>query len=501
MRANRTAVSLRFASLTSANRRGHAPGALAATGGIFDKDQREHLANAVLVVLGAAVCAFVATSADPRPRRLFELALGLMFALAVSPQVFIALTVLAFAISTSFSAAVIPSLPVPVYFSDFVVALVAVRGVLPRNRMRRIRFFAGAPTMFFALWILVMTLAAVRAAAAGVQLQSVVRGDLPLIYWPLLLFGFDRTLRESTLDVDALWRNLGAVAIGLAGWMFLARALNHPFHDPGLALVPTGDTTFVARNFGFASAFIVYPFVALVGVAGLAQGGVHRTRWALLAAIGTIATLTTLVRGEIFSLALGIVVILVLRARQGRMSARVRTAVQLGFFAVASVTVLLVVKPDLGHAIIQRAVPLVHQAAGATENVNYRVHAVEAGYHVALAHPAGLGILDVTRLVARGIDPGFLAHSGVGTILLFGGWPALITASLAVLLVLRQSFVGPSSIEWLHAAFVGVLVMLCAYSIGAAGLAGDPWVIPLGALAVALRSRFALPSPAGNARL
>jgi hypothetical protein len=34
---------------------------------------------------------------------------------------------------------------------------------------------------------------------------------------------------------------------------------------------------------------------------------------------------------------------------------------------------------------------------------------------------------------------------------------------------------------------VGVLTLLSVYTVSAAGLAGDPWVIPLGALAVALR--------------
>jgi hypothetical protein len=32
-----------------------------------------------------------------------------------------------------------------------------------------------------------------------------------------------------------------------------------------------------------------------------------------------------------------------------------------------------------------------------------------------------------------------------------------------------------------------VLTLLSVYTVSAAGLAGDPWVIPLGALAVALR--------------
>jgi hypothetical protein len=268
--------------------------------------------------------------------------------------------------------------------------------------------------------------------------------------------------------------------------MFLARALNQPFEGPGLAEVPTGDDTSVLRNFGFAGAFVVYPALALVGIAGMAHSGNRRLRWFVFACVGTVATLMTLVRGEILGLALGSLVILWLRPRTGS-SARMRSAVQLFFAAAAFAGALVVVNPTLGNAVVQRALPFTQQAAGAKENAEYRKEAVETGFRVARTHPGGLGVLDTTRLDAERIDRGYLAHSGVGTLLLFGGWAALATALLAILAVLRRSASLPASMPWFHPAFAGVLTMLSVYTVSAAGLAGDPWVIPIGALAVALR--------------
>jgi hypothetical protein len=195
----------------------------------------------------------------------------------------------------------------------------------------------------------------------------------------------------------------------------------------------------------------------------------------------------TLVRGEIFSLALAALIILLLRPRKVGTSARMQTGVQVAFAVAAVVIGLIAVNPTLGNAMLQRAVPFTHQAAGANANAGYRQKAVATGFRVARAHPAGLGVLDTARLEAEGIDPGYLAHSGVATLLLVGGWPAFGSALLAILFVLRRSFQLSSSVPWAHPAFVAVLIMLGVYSISAAGLAGDPWVIPLGALAIALR--------------
>jgi hypothetical protein len=164
-----------------------------------------------------------------------------------------------------------------------------------------------------------------------------------------------------------------------------------------------------------------------------------------------------------------------------------RSAVQLAFAVVAFAGGLIAVNPTLGHAVVQRALPFTQQASGAKLNAEYREKAVETGFHVAREHPGGLGVLDTARLDAERIDPGFLAHSGLATLLLFGGWPALVAALLAILALFRRSSLLPASTPWLHPAFVGVLTLLSVYTVSAGGLAGDPWVIPLGALAVALR--------------
>jgi hypothetical protein len=169
------------------------------------------------------------------------------------------------------------------------------------------------------------------------------------------------------------------------------------------------------------------------------------------------------------------------------MSARMRSAVQLAFAVVAFAGVLIAANPTLGNAVVQRTLPFTQQAAGAKLNAEYREKAVETGFHVARAHPGGLGVLDTASLDAKRLDPGYLAHSGVAMLLLFGGWPAFGTALLAILALLHRSSLIPASTPWLHPAFVGVLTMLSVYTISAAGLAGDPWVVPLGALAVALR--------------
>jgi hypothetical protein len=442
---------------------------------------------AALGALAALVSVYTAVSPDEYVLKLLYLLVALSLALALTPQWFVAASLLCFAVSTSMDTPLLASLPVEVYFSDLIVLLIATRGALPRNRIQSNGALAGAPIILFALWSAVMAISAARALDAGVPFASAVRGDLALLYWPLLYFGFSRVLREYRLDVYLLWRNLAVVAVGLAAWLFLARALDHPFEGAGLANVPTGEDTTVARNFGFAAAFIVYPALALVGIAGMAHGGSHRLRWFALACVGTVATLMTLVRGEILGLAFGTLVILWLRPRRRDISARLRSAVQLAFVVVAFAGGLIVANPTLGNAVVQRALPFTQQAAGAKLNAEYREKAVETGFHVARAHPGGLGVLDTARLDAERIDPGYLAHSGVATLLLFGGWPALVTALLAILALVRRSSLLPASTPWLHPAFVGVVTMLSVYTISAAGLAGDAWVIPLGALAVALR--------------
>jgi hypothetical protein len=440
--------------------------------------------------LASLVVGYAVIVADDRLLKVFVLALALSGALALTPQAFIAASLLVFAASTAMKSPVVNVLPAAVYITDLTVILVAVRGLLPRERVEIPRSLAGVPMLLFAVWALVMAVAAIRGMLNGVSLDSAVRADLALVYYPLLLFGYTRVLREAALDTRLLWRYLAIVGLGLAAWMFLARVFHYTENDPGLANVPTAEGETVPRNFGFASAFIVYPALALVGIAGMAYAGTRRSWWAFLAIVGTIATLVTLVRGEIFSLAFAAVLLLFLRPREARGSARIRTSLQLAGAVVVAAFAVIAASPRLGNAIVQRALPFTHQAQGAKQNAEYRSKAVHAGFRLAREHRAGLGVLDTTGLQAAGLKVGYPAHSGVATLLFFAGWPALITAVLTILAVIWRSFRVPALTPWLHPAFVAVLAMLALYSIGAAGLAGDAWVIPLGALALALR--FAL---------
>ena len=430
-------------------------------------------------------------AASPSPSILVWLAIyggiSVVISLTLAPHIFVPTTLVVVGVSTAFSSAVASVGPAALYVSDLVVLLVVLRGVVPRARTAPRHALAGAPQALFLLLLLVMALAGVRAIVSGIPIASVIRGDLALFYWPLLYFGFTRVLAEEDLDKRLLWRNLALVAVGFAMYMFVARALNHPFQDRGLALVPTGEDETVPRNFGFASAFTIYPVLALVGVAGMANAREHRFRWTLLASIGLIATLTTLVRGEIYSLALGILLVLALSPRRGLAAGRSRTTVQLAFAAGAAMLALLAVDPKLGQAVIQRTVPFTQQATAATENADYRFKAMGAGIREARAHPIGLGVLDQQALDKHGIDSGYLAHSGFATLLIFGGWVALAASVLVLVAIVRRSFELRSASRWLHPAFVGAITMLSVYSLSAAGLVGDSWVVPLGALVVALR--------------
>jgi len=413
--------------------------------------------------------------------------ISVTIALALPPHVFLPAALLVAGVSTAFGAPVASIGPARLYVSDLAVLVIFLRGALPRARRTGPRALAGLPQVLFVIWLLVMAVAGIRAMLAGVTTASAIRGDLALFYWPLLYFGFTRVLAEVNLDVSLLWRHLARVAVGFAAYMFIARALNHPFHDPGLALVPTGPGEAVPRNFGFAAAFTIYPVLALAAVDGMANSRDHRFRWTALASIGVIATLTTLVRGEIFSLGLGILLVLLLSPRSSLQSGRTQTAIKLALACGVTLFAVLAVDPKLGHAVIQRSLPFTHQAEAATANSDYRFAAMGTGIRVARAHPTGLGVLDVQGLIDHNIDPGYIAHSGFASLLIAGGWLALAAAVLTILSLIRRSFQVASASKWLHPAFVGAITMLSVYSLGAAGLAGDPWVVPLGVLVVALR--------------
>jgi hypothetical protein len=100
----------------------------------------------------------------------------------------------------------------------------------------------------------------------------------------------------------------------------------------------------------------------------------------------------------------------------------------------------------------------------------------------------GVGLIREEALTGTGgVDPGYLAHSGITTMLVYAGWIGLAAAVLALLSLLRASFRAPRPVPWLHPLFVGALLMLVVYSFAASGLVGQEWVIGMAAMIAALR--------------
>ena len=204
-----------------------------------------------------------------------------------------------------------------------------------------------------------------------------------------------------------------------------------------------------------------------------------------------IATLLSLIRSEIFGLAIGLVAIAVMRTpaavrRVSRPAAVVSAVVALMIGGL----VLWVVSPPTAHGVAERSLPgIVRQAESASATAQYRENALRAGLHAASRHSAGVGFVPVQYQAMRsGVDLGFVAHSGLAAMAVYAGWVGLIAAALALLSLLSESFVQPRPVAWLHPFFVGSLLMLVFYTVfGAAGLVGQGWITALAALIAALR--------------
>jgi hypothetical protein len=343
-----------------------------------------------------------------------------------------------------------------------------------------------------------MALGILRSFSHGTPLDESVRSGLALFYWPLLYFGFSRVLRERGVDYRLVVRAIVAIGIGLTAYMFLMRFLNRPFESTNqvtghLGEVVSSTGQVFHRDFGFWSAYIVYPIVALIAVGKLVYSRQRVFPWLVIAFVSIIATATTLIRSEIYGLIAGIAVTLLFSsketdARGGIRSRRLAAVVMLGTGLVVAAAMLAVVNPAFARAIGERSIPHYGQESDtARENAEYRLQALKAGASVARENPIGLGFVSSTELQQRGIDPGFLAHSGPATLLIFLGWPGLVAAAFVLLGLAVDSARARVPGSWLHPVLLGVLVMLIGNSFGAVGLVGQEFVIGIAALFIALR--------------
>jgi hypothetical protein len=287
--------------------------------------------------------------------------------------------------------------------------------------------------------------------------------------------------------------------------MLLMRVLNRPFESADqtggtLGGVPAASGEVFRRDFGFASAFILYPILALLAMSILTYTRHHVRLWFGILAIGLAATALTLIRAEIYGL-IGGAAILLLISRDELYSRGIRNYANrtrvLGSIVTAVVFVGIVVviaNPGVAGVIGERALPdFGRQSAGAQANAEYRLEALAAGVHVASRNPFGLGFISPDALRDAGADPDFLVHSAPGSILSFLGWPGLLAAVVLVVALFRESARAPARTPWLHPFFVGSFTMMILYGFGANGLVGQDFVIAAAALVFA--ARFATVKP------
>jgi hypothetical protein len=450
---------------------------------------------AAQALLLAAVCVYLGRLASGGSFGMELIGLLLLaavaLALAIPPHAFVALALLVLGTYSLSADSPLNVGNAQVYSTDVLLAVVLLRALLPRARVRPPAPLDGVARLLFAMWAVVMIVAGLRAAFDGYDLVPIIRLEEPLIYSAGFYFGFGRIVRERGFQLDKAARNLLIVALGFVAYMALARLTNSPFETNETAALGEVTTTggVFRRDYGFASAFILYPALALAGAAYLLYSPRRTALAAAVAGIGTLITLLTLIRAEIFGLFLGLAVIALLRSEAVlKRAIRTRAIMAASFVLLIGSLGLWAVNPSMARGVVERSLPgLVQQSAAAESTAQYRRQALDTSLSIAEREPAGVGLLPGDALSATGVDPGYLAHSTAAALLVYGGWIALAAAALALLGLLRASFRLPRPVPWLHPFFVGSLFMLVVYGFGAAGLVGQGWVTGVAALIAALR--------------
>ena len=423
-----------------------------------------------------------------------------VLALSVSPNVFLGLSLLVIGTDSLSEAHPLAYGGAQVYSVDILLAMVLLRAFLPRERLRPPATLLGVTRLLFAIWAAVMVAAGLRGVLDGYSTVSIIRLAAPLFYSFGFYFGFGRVIRERAFNLGQAARSLLIVALGLVAYMVVARIANTPFENETnpavghLGSVPT-TTGVLRRDYGFASSFILYPTLGLAGAACLLQAPRRTAVAAVVAGVGILATSLTLIRGEIFGLVIGLIVIAFLRAPAAA------TRVSRPAAIVAGSLVLLIAglglwaaSPSTARAVAERSLPgVIKQAPSADENARFRQEAVRAGLTSAGLHPAGVGFIPGEAVTPKsGVEIGFIAHSGFTAWAVYTGWLGVVAAALALVSLLRDSFVLPRLALWLHPFLVGSVLMMVFYTVfDAIGLAGQGWVIALAALVAALRFQAA----------
>jgi hypothetical protein len=414
---------------------------------------------------------------------------GLALAIWLPVPLFLGGSVAALAVSSGVSPVNFSSMQLYTY--DMLLFLVLFRAVLPRaRRENRLLILTPAVAIPAAFWVLVMLVAGIRGLLAENHLGAIARLEIPLVYFPLFCWGFTRILSERSVSVPRVIKTVALVAVAFIAYAAYARITHQRFGPPsgaGLGVVPTTTGT-LRRDYGFFSAFQVYPLLALGAFAYLFFSRRARVSTMLLAGAGVAATFLTFVRGLIFGLVVGAIWLAALSLKRHwhtKLASRLLPLV--GILAAAWI-VLLAFSPAAARGVAERSLPgILGQSQIATGSADYRANVLATAGEIAWNHPLGLGFQTRDDLKDAGYPPVFVPHTQWGTLLVYTGWPGLLALSWLLLALVQRSRQLPAAAPWLHPMIAATCLLVVVQGFAWDVLFSQTWSLGLLALVVALR--------------
>lgn len=455
-----------------------------------------------VAVAGALAIAMLISVPDAAVFRLPAIAVTVVaVALLVSPNVFLVGSFLLFATLQLFADTSFAFGPATFYVSDLFLGVVMVRAVAPHPRAPAERKLGALTLGAFAIWAALMLFAIGRGLQNGAPLDVVIRYSMALFYWPILYFGFSRILRERGANGLRVLHGLVVISLALIAYMFLMRALHRPFEPKvweggSLGRVMSSGGEIYHRDYGFYSAYTVYPMLALIALGKLLYERTRQQMWFFIALIAIVATLSTLMRSKNYGLLAGIAVLVLLsRAPSLRMrvhgqtlSRRLSIVLTIAAVAVIAATIVAIVTPGFANVASERSIPyFVQQSESARDNAKFRSDAFDASIRIANENVNGIGVVSPEQMPSYGLLSGYFVDSGFPRLLVFLGWPGLVAFVLILLGLILDSSRLPSSEPWLHPVLIGFVVVLVMDSMGSESIFGHPYVIGTAVLILSLR--------------
>lgn len=453
--------------------------------------------------LSVALAYALASPAQTETVEALAVTLAVVLALWLPPHLFLAGSLAVFGTYQVYSThPVVVVGGISLYASDLLVALVVVRALAARSR-RSVpwRVLDGPTALALSVWALVMVAAAFRGYLSGTPVQSLVRLDSPVLFYPILAWGFTRVLRENGVSSTRVVKALAATALAFVGYMAFERLTHHRFEtgDVGLHVgdqtlhlgpVVTAQGITLHRDYGFVSAYDLYGLAALAATAHLMYA--RRSRGVIVAVAGIFvaASAMTLWRGIVFGLIVGMVLLVMLAWRPGlRNHFQGLRLIMLAVVLALAMVFFWATSPTTARGVTERFLPgVAAQSQSAVQTARFRQQALSFGYHQASTHPLGTGLVLIDSSSSQGVtEILYVVHSAWARMLVYTGWLGLVAFLWAVFVLIRRSSRLPDGPGWLKPFFLAAVALLVVEAFGSAAIVLPTWVLGEAALLIGLR--------------